>query len=113
MHADSSRGDANTTIIMLTNDTHRCVCVLALLSEFTPEGRRVTKLDSILLNGNNIAIVRTHARSTHSHDRHGSHIRREGSSRSCTAELIMVSAPPLCSAPLVPQLVPGGAPDAK
>lgn len=29
-----------------------------LISEFTPEGKRVTKLDSILLNGNNIAIVR-------------------------------------------------------
>jgi hypothetical protein len=30
----------------------------ACCSEFTPEGKRVTKLDSILLNGNNIAIVR-------------------------------------------------------
>lgn len=26
-------------------------------SEITPEGRRITKLDQILLNGNNIAIV--------------------------------------------------------
>jgi len=28
-----------------------------LCSEITAEGRRVTKLDQILLNGNNIAIV--------------------------------------------------------
>lgn len=27
-------------------------------SEFTPEGRRETHLDTILLNGNNVAIVR-------------------------------------------------------
>lgn len=27
-------------------------------SEYTAEGRRITKLDQILLNGNNIAIVR-------------------------------------------------------
>jgi hypothetical protein len=26
----------------------------------TPEGRRTTQLDTILLNGNNIAIVRAH-----------------------------------------------------
>lgn len=32
------------------------VC-LSLRSEFTPEGKRVTKLDSILLNGNNIALL--------------------------------------------------------
>jgi hypothetical protein len=29
-------------------------------SEMTPEGRRTTQLDTILLNGNNIAIVRAH-----------------------------------------------------
>ena len=29
-----------------------------LCSEFTPEGRRETHLDTILLNGNNVAIVR-------------------------------------------------------
>ena len=29
-----------------------------LCSEYTAEGRRITKLDQILLNGNNIAIVR-------------------------------------------------------
>lgn len=27
-------------------------------SEITPEGRRITKLDQILLNGNNITMVR-------------------------------------------------------
>ncbi|MBA0640231.1 hypothetical protein Goklo_023187 [Gossypium klotzschianum] len=34
-------------------------CFLFLLhhSEITTEGRRITKLDQILLNGNNIAIV--------------------------------------------------------
>jgi len=41
-------------------------CSIALLNQFnvllcreyTAEGRRITKLDQILLNGNNIAIVR-------------------------------------------------------
>jgi U6 snRNA-associated Sm-like protein LSm5 len=28
-----------------------------LRSEITPEGRRATKLDEILLNGNNVAIM--------------------------------------------------------
>ena len=27
------------------------------ISEMTPEGRRITKLDEILLNGNNIAML--------------------------------------------------------
>lgn len=31
----------------------KCFC----LSEVTPEGRRITKLDQILLNGNNITMV--------------------------------------------------------
>lgn len=30
---------------------------LSLHSEITPEGRRITKLDQILLNGNNITMV--------------------------------------------------------
>ena len=36
--------------------------VLEDVTEFesTPEGRRVTKLDQILLNGNNITMVRRH-----------------------------------------------------
>uniref|UniRef100_A0A8I3S391 U6 snRNA-associated Sm-like protein LSm5 n=1 Tax=Canis lupus familiaris TaxID=9615 RepID=A0A8I3S391_CANLF len=29
-----------------------------VISEITPEGRRITKLDQILLNGNNITMVR-------------------------------------------------------
>ena len=33
-----------------------CVVYLSV-SENTPEGRRVTKLDQILLNGNNIAML--------------------------------------------------------
>ena len=33
------------------------ICIFLLCSEITPEGRRITKLDQILLNGNNIAIV--------------------------------------------------------
>ena len=32
-------------------------CILICVSENTPEGRRVTKLDQILLNGNNIAML--------------------------------------------------------
>ena len=33
--------------------------------ESTPEGRRVTKLDQILLNGNNITMVSSQKRSTY------------------------------------------------
>lgn len=33
------------------------VIVYLSVSENTPEGRRVTKLDQILLNGNNIAML--------------------------------------------------------
>ena len=33
------------------------VCVCGACSEITAEGKKVTKLDSILLNGSNIAIV--------------------------------------------------------
>lgn len=35
-----------------------CHSVNVCLSEVTPEGRRITKLDQILLNGNNITMVR-------------------------------------------------------
>ncbi|NXM85121.1 LSM5 protein, partial [Oenanthe oenanthe] len=36
-----------------------CSYILFLISfsEITPEGRRITKLDQILLNGNNITMV--------------------------------------------------------
>ena len=35
-----------------------CYLVLSYLtSDYTPEGSKVTKLDQILLNGNNIAVV--------------------------------------------------------
>ena len=34
-----------------------CAIVYLSVSENTPEGRRVTKLDQILLNGNNIAML--------------------------------------------------------
>ena len=55
-------------------------------SESTPEGRRVTKLDTILLNGNNIAVVRACARPARAR----------------------ITLSPSASAA---QLVPGGAPD--
>ncbi|XP_072506803.1 U6 snRNA-associated Sm-like protein LSm5 [Notamacropus eugenii] len=35
----------------------RAFCFLASFSEITPEGRRITKLDQILLNGNNITML--------------------------------------------------------
>ena len=34
-----------------------CCSVSLHYSEITPEGRRITKLDQILLNGNNITMV--------------------------------------------------------
>ena len=34
-----------------------CVCMYTLYSESTPEGRKITKLDQILLNGNNITML--------------------------------------------------------
>ncbi|KAL8208405.1 hypothetical protein R6Q57_007817 [Mikania cordata] len=43
----------NTTNRVMLNDMTPIHC-----SEITPEGRRITKLDQILLNGNNIAIIR-------------------------------------------------------
>jgi hypothetical protein len=33
------------------------VCLVGMNSEMTPEGQRITKLEQILLNGNNIAIL--------------------------------------------------------
>jgi hypothetical protein len=37
--------------------TYLVVCLVGMNSEMTPEGQRITKLEQILLNGNNIAIV--------------------------------------------------------
>lgn len=36
--------------------------------EYTADGKRITKLEQILLNGNNIAMVRLECWSTHSCD---------------------------------------------
>lgn len=50
----------STSFLAFSFCTVRLIAVLSLhCSEFSPEGKRVTKLDSILLNGNNIAIVRS------------------------------------------------------
>lgn len=45
-------------LIEYTNFQAFCfTCLYLCFSEITPEGRRITKLDQILLNGNNITMV--------------------------------------------------------
>lgn len=53
MRSPQSRWHAPSHLPILSELTMRSLC-----SEITVEGQRVTKLDQILLNGNNIALVR-------------------------------------------------------
>lgn len=45
--------DESSSQMLLSHNNSYFLCV----SEITPEGRRITKLDQILLNGNNITMV--------------------------------------------------------
>ena len=54
-----NRGSHATMIQFLGFFFTKFIVSLFSTSENTPEGRRVTKLDEILLNGNNIAMVST------------------------------------------------------
>ena len=89
----------------------RCVCAVAIRSEITPEGPKVTKLDSILLNGTNIAVVR---RSTTLQRAGSAQLHPHPALCVCAAVmgrwLTLVVAVP-CSR--LVQLVPGGSPEAK
>ena len=49
-------GPAHRFCVLLSRSALYALCSSSS-SEFTPEGKRVTKLDSILLNGNNIALL--------------------------------------------------------
>lgn len=55
LHAGPGRGVARTH--MRARASHVGARRPSARSEMTPEGRRATRLDEILLNGNNVAIM--------------------------------------------------------